>query len=536
MDVSRRNFLRGSIAAGALAFGGSALAACAPATKGEAKKDAATSGTQSGRWSWSNAPEPIADSSIKETKECDICVVGAGVAGNPAALYAAMSGASVVVLQKGSKTQINGQECGVWNNDAALEEQFGVQTDVNTDLQKYADFADGKANLALVRNIMSRTGEALKWVTDTVPEPASSVSKVDDHLRYRWILNNDVSTRYQGFMDFHENIAKKAQENGAEYLFDTPAVQLVSENGAITGVIGQTKSGDYIKVNASKGVILCAGDVSDDDEMLEAFCPAMIGIPSKHAASCNTGDGLKMGMWIGASYDNPPAGMQMHLSPSPLPGNAPFSGVPWLHVNKLGKRFTNENVNFQNIATAISLQPDHIAWQIIDSHIMEHAKDYTNGGRPGSQEELDAAVENGCILKCDTLEELAEKTDLPFDTLKETIDRYNELVENGIDEDYGMSPEFFKWNGINDAPFYAIQREPARLVAAPGLRCNEYCQVENTNHEPIEGLYAAGNTQGAFFGYDYPVTGFSGFSNSRSVTGGIMAVKAILGTFDEPIA
>lgn len=83
MDVSRRNFLRGSIAAGALAFGGSALAACAPTTKDEAKKDAATSGTQSGRWSWSNAPEPIADSSIKETKECDICVVGAGSPATP---------------------------------------------------------------------------------------------------------------------------------------------------------------------------------------------------------------------------------------------------------------------------------------------------------------------------------------------------------------------------------------------------------------------------------------------------------------------
>ena len=206
MDVSRRNFLKGSIAAGALALGGNALSACAPSAKDDAKKDTSASETQSGRWSWSNAPEPIEESSIKETKECDICVVGAGVAGNPAALYAAMNGASVIVLQKGSKTQINGQECGVWNNDAELEEKFGVQTNVNTDLQKFADFADGKANLALVRNIMSRTGEALKWITDTVPEPASSVTKVDDHLRYRWILNNDVSTRYQGFMDFHENI------------------------------------------------------------------------------------------------------------------------------------------------------------------------------------------------------------------------------------------------------------------------------------------------------------------------------------------
>ena len=99
-----------------------------------------------------------------------------------------------------------------------------------------------------------------------------------------------------------------------------------------------------------------------------------------------------------------------------------------------------------------------------------------------------------------------------------------------------MSADVFGWNGIKDAPFYAIERLPSKLVAAPGLTCDENLQVLNTNLEPIPGLYAAGNTQGAFFGYDYPVTGFSGFSNSRSVTGGILAVKSIMGTLDDPIA
>ena len=537
MDVSRRGFLKESLALGALVTVGSVgLSGCTPnGNPSGAGSNGGNSNTQ-GPWSWSVAPASIPDDQIAQTVDCDVCIVGAGVAGNPAALYAVQQGLSTVVLQKGSKNQVNGQAYGSWNDKR--EGEVGIQTDVLRDLQKYADFADGKVNIKLVRHIMERTGEVINWLTEEVPEPAPTLSVTGDHVRYQWILDGDKATRYKGFMDFHDNIVAKATELGAQYFYETPAVQLVlNEAGVVTGVVGQAKDDSYVKVNAAKGVILCTGDISDDEEMLEAFCPYLVDLPSKHGAPCNTGDGLKMGLWAGAGMDNPPAGVQAHIDPSGLEkGSSPFTGVPWLHVNINGERFTNENVNFQNISTAIALQPEHRAFQIVDSHLMEHAKDYKNGGRPGSQEELDAAVEKGTILKAETLEELAHAAGLPYDTLKNTVDRYNQLVDSGLDEDFGMSSEFFVWNGIKDAPFYAMERMPARLVVAPGLTCNEYLQVMSTEHKPIEGLYAAGNVQGSFFGYDYPVNGFGGFSNSRSITGGVMAVKSIMGTFEDPVA
>lgn len=79
-------------------------------------------------------------------------------------------------------------------------------------------------------------------------------------------------------------IAEKAVAAGADIRYNTPAVQLVQdEPGRVTGVIGESKEG-YVKVNASKGVILCTGDTSDDQEMLEAFCPIMLGVQSMHGA------------------------------------------------------------------------------------------------------------------------------------------------------------------------------------------------------------------------------------------------------------
>lgn len=124
-------------------------------------------------------------------------------------------------------------------------------------------------------------------------------------------------------------------------------------------MIAKTETNDYVKVNATKGVILCTGDVSDDPEMLEAYFPIMVGRPTLHGSLCNTGDGLKMGLWVGASMDNAPAGMQLHFDPSPLSKVAPpFSAAPWLHVNIRGERFTNENQGYQALAFAVTTRLD----------------------------------------------------------------------------------------------------------------------------------------------------------------------------------
>jgi fumarate reductase flavoprotein subunit len=164
---------------------------------------------------------------------------------------------------------------------------------------------------------------------------------------------------------------------------------------------------------------------------------------------------------------------------------------------------------------------------------MEHINDYANGGRGGTREQLDAAVKAGSILKTDTLDELARAAKLPVDTFKATVARYNELADKGADDDYGSA--IIAWNSVKDPPFYAIERMPAILVAGLGLTCNEYGQVLRTDGQPIQGLYAAGNTMGSYYGYDYPVEGFGGTTIGHSVTLGILDVMHILGTHGQKI-
>ena len=89
------------------------------------------------------------------------------------------------------------------------------------------------------------------------------------------------------------------------------------------------------------------------------------------------------------------------------------------------------------------------------------------------------------------LEELAEQTGLPYETMKAEIERYNELCHNGVDEDFGkMSKRMFP---VENPPYYACKFGNAgMLVMVGGLECNHDLQVtkDGTNDpdpRPVRG-------------------------------------------------
>ena len=106
-----------------------------------------------------------------------------------------------------------------------------------------------------------------------------------------------------------------------------------------------------------------------------------------------------------------------------------------------------------------------------------------------------------------------------------TVARYNELAQKGVDEDYGK--EAYRLRPITQAPFYGYFMGGSLLCTCDGLRINDKCQVYDTNHKTIGGLYAIGNCSGSFFSGNYPEV-FVGVAVGRTMTQGRLAVKAIL--------
>ena len=106
-----------------------------------------------------------------------------------------------------------------------------------------------------------------------------------------------------------------------------------------------------------------------------------------------------------------------------------------------------------------------------------------------------------------------------------TVERYNELVEKGVDEDMGKEAKWLK--SITEPPFYGIHRHIRLSAIVHGVNVNGEMNVLDADGNPIEGLYAIGNCAGNFFGSpDYPMD-LPGLSLGRCHTQGYVVGKAL---------
>ena len=126
----------------------------------------------------------------------------------------------------------------------------------------------------------------------------------------------------------------------------------------------------------------------------------------------------------------------------------------------------------------------------------------------------------------DTLEELAEKIGVPADALTATVERYNELCAKGVDEDFCKNPRFLY--PIDEPPFYASKVGAVLLAVVGGAVINTDFQCLKQDGEPIEGLYAIGNTAGGTYAVDYPIN-IPGNSHGRALTQGYLCGRKLAG-------
>ena len=112
--------------------------------------------------------------------------------------------------------------------------------------------------------------------------------------------------------------------------------------------------------------------------------------------------------------------------------------------------------------------------------------------------------QGGLIQKADTLEELAEKLNMPADAFVATVERYNELCAKGEDEDEDFGKESYRMLPLENPPYYGCRQGATVLCTLDGLRINTKMQVLDTEGNPIEGLYSAGDCSGGFFAHNYP--------------------------------
>lgn len=561
-EISRRRFLRQTgktalVGGAAVTLGGGLLTGCGSDSGSEVVSVNGNSGSEKivrdGTYSWEYPPEPITD--IKEVIETELLVIGGGNSGINASLMASELGAKVMLLQKSGDFVYHGMVCGAINS--RYQKELGVTFDPKDVTEEYALSGGGRASTPIIDLYSQYSGKAFDWMMDKT-DGMYTVAMVGEKLpNGEWSGNRDHACSYRreinathGFKlpDEFNGIMKKLGEvlvadPNVDVRFNTPAAQLIRENGGrVSGAIAKDEeNGGYIQINASKGIILATGDYGANPEMIARYCIWADDIASLYMPAVNTGDGHLMGKWIGGKIEKGPHATMIHNNPF----FGPFNAFPWLYVNKFGVRYMNEDVPNRMQVNGDIRQPDNCRWQIIDSGWKDQWQEiqprgfheaYFNCGAVFTKEDMEnafvSAVESGNIHQADTIEELAKVAGIDENQLVPTVDRYNEFVDKGYDDDFLKTPEILKHTGIKKGPFFAIPRVPMILCITGGLEINKKTQVLDEDYNVIEGLYAAGNVAGGMFAYDYGMI-IGGMSNGRAMTFGQLAAKAALGvSFD----
>lgn len=504
MNISRREFLKAVAASGAMLPFARFLSA--PAFAENAPENPQ---------SWLTKPAAIAESEISETVTADVVVIGGGISGLCAACSAQENGLSVAVLEKNSIGRAFGLDFGCVNS--AVAKAAGIpeytEEDIYRMTRRWVAESGGKAKANLIKQFLENSGAAVDWITEKAvaagctPVIAAYSSESDTYSNVKGIVEfHDGPTwgdgESFGAPDVRDQMYKQLEEAGYPVVFNTKAVQLEQDaSGAVTGVIALSEDKKYIRYAANKGVVLASGDFAGNKEMMDYYCAWDFSDTDPLALdnySSGDGSGIQLAIWAGAD-------MKKDQPLMLLPFTYPYF---YLHVNKNGDRFMNEDSNSVGISVAQLRQPQGIAWSVWDNKWREElpASLQYGGGMDWDQDfrvwgdEWSLEAEEGMmayneetsnLFMADTIEELAEKIGVPADRLAATVARYNELVADGCDADFGKRPELL--TSIEEGPFYALRMYTGLCVSVAGVEVDINHEVLNKDGLPIGNLYAIGN-------------------------------------------
>jgi 3-oxosteroid 1-dehydrogenase len=321
---------------------------------------------------------------------------------------------------------------------------------------------------------------------------------------------------------------------------ESPAQRLVVEDNKVTGLI-VTNKGAEKQIKVRHAVVMATGGYEANPELLKSY----EDIPDLRNMFPDTltGDGLTMGAEVGARVRLIPRSLMLFLGYD-VPArngrpamfrNAGTSEIPQPHsiiVNRAGRRFGDEAF-FQKLQGGLRgfdapthTYPNLPCYWIFDS---QYAAKYSFSGLPIG--EIPDFVASG-----DSLEELAEKLAIASAGLKGEVQRFNQFVAKGKDEDFGRGSESWSKNYSGDlthknpnlgslekGPFYGIQLHPSGISSA-GLLTNDIGQVMNQRGQPINGLYALANCSA---GIEYGVGYQAGLTLGKGMIFAYMAAKQL---------
>lgn len=487
-------------------------------------------------------------SNIEFDVEYDVVVVGGGAAGKSAALTAAKSGLSVVILEKmgaamGSAQHAEG--CAAFeSSESKIRENGPVHMPtIKEGYDTFMAYSHYRASAPVVKMFVENSGDAVEMLKEVGV-------KFNEVVKYLPDMEEEVASMHipEGLgMRCQELLLKATEEAGVDIFVNTQVQHLIMDGKDVVGVVAHDVDGNDLKVGG-KAVVIATGGYGCSKEKMAKYnflggdtscwetIPLIMGVN-------NTGDGFDLAEEANGDING--AGIVQIFAGGTTKLAGSESGAagtqPTLWVNKNGERFINEDISKKGTYAGTSLagQKDSKGYGIIDAGTIEHLLTVGSEISFGAflpyhkpmqhlMDELEADMANNIAWKADTIEELASMIEIDQEKFLETFAHYNEMCEAGADTQLFKSSEYMV--PLKKAPFYAIEIAPDYPTTCGGIRVNENLQVlDKDTMKPIKGLYACGNDASGLYGDSYSMV-VPGSTNGFAHTSGMVAAKHIAKT------
>jgi tricarballylate dehydrogenase len=437
--------------------------------------------------------------------ECDVAVIGGGIAGLSAAITAMHEGAEVILLEKAPKLQRGG-------NTAIADAQIRYPHEADEYCptgQTKEDFFNafmkvsrGRANKELIRVIVDNAADAVDWLTELGVQWEKGYPNVAGYRRQPvgggWQL---VDTLY-----------KHLERGGVHVAYGTAAEKLLTDRtGRVVGVRVLEPNG-YTDIKARGGVVIASGGFEANPEMRVRYLGRFMDNVILRGTRYNTGEGLKMALEIGAM----PAGQWGDFHSAVLDARStPFEcGVTAIYIFQLGlfidedgERFLDEGEDFRDqtyvkFSKAIMNHKSGVAFNVFDNKVRAEDPDAWKRAIRTSEEPYEA----------DTIGDLAKIINVPPEGMERTIEAYNSTCQPGLFDPLrldglctkGLAVNKSNWaRPLDTPPFLAYPVTGGITFTFGGLKANTNAQVIHTSGRVIPGLYVAGEPMGELYYYNY---------------------------------
>ncbi|WP_022885320.1 FAD-dependent tricarballylate dehydrogenase TcuA [Glaciibacter superstes] len=464
----------------------------------------------------------------------DVVVVGGGNAALCAAISAAESGASVVVLERAPRAERGGNSAftagamRVAYDDVQdvldIVEELSPEQIRETDFGTYTQeqFLDDLGRVTEYRTdpdlaeiIVNDSYATLLWMKKHgirfAPIYGRQAFKVDGRFTFWGGLTIETIGGGQGLVD---GLTAECERLGITIRYGCRATSLVRDGDRVCGV--NYRSEGKVSEISCGAAVMAAGGFQANSAMRAQYLGPGWDLAKVRGTRFNTGDGIRMAMDVGAApwghwsgchavgweYSAPPFG-DLRIGDSFQKHSYPFS----IMLNADGKRFLDEGADFRNYTYAkygkrILEQPGQFAWQIFDGSLLHLLRDEY---RIREVTKITANTIEQLVTKLEGVDsEQALRTINDFNAAIDTEQPFNPNVKDGR-RTTTLEVDKTNWAvGLHEPPFHAYRVTCGITFTFGGLHIGPDASVLDEDTQAIPGLFACGELVGGIFYFNYP--------------------------------